>query len=66
MTADDGKSYLPYLNKLLDQCNNTYHHSINKKPININYSVLTEKIESNSKANNFKEDDGIRITIITI
>ena len=36
MTADDGKSYLPYLNKLLDQYNNTYHHSINKKPINTN------------------------------
>ena len=66
MTADDGKSYLPYLNKLLDQYNNTYHHSINKKPINTNYSVLTEKIESNSKPNNFKENDGIRITIVTI
>ena len=46
MTADDGKSYLPYLNKLLDQCNNTYHHSINKKPINTNYSVLTEKLRA--------------------
>ena len=34
MTANDSKSYFPYLNKLLDQCNNTYHHSINKKPIN--------------------------------
>ena len=24
------KSYLPYLNKLVDQYNNTYHHSIKK------------------------------------
>ena len=33
MTANDSKSYLSYLNKLVDQYNNTYHHSINKKPI---------------------------------
>ena len=44
MTANDNKSYLPYLNKLVDQYNNTYHHSINKKPINADYSALTEKI----------------------
>ena len=44
MTANDSKSYLPYLNKLVDQYNNTYHHSINKKPINADYSALTEKI----------------------
>ena len=31
MEANDSKSYLPYLNKLVDQYNNTYHHSINKK-----------------------------------
>ena len=31
MTANDTKSYLSYLNKLVDQYNNTYHHSINKK-----------------------------------
>ena len=34
MTADDSKSYLSYLNELVDQYNNSYHHSINKKPIN--------------------------------
>ena len=49
MTANDSKSYLPYLNKLVDQYNNTYHHSINKKPVNTDYSVLTEKIETNPK-----------------
>ena len=31
MTANGNKSHLPYLNKLIDQYNNTYHHSINKK-----------------------------------
>ena len=44
MTANNSKSYLVYLNKLVDQCNNTYHHSINKKPIHADYSALAEKI----------------------
>ena len=30
MTANGNKSYLSYLNKLIDEYNNTYHHSINK------------------------------------
>ena len=34
VTANNSKSYLPYLNKLADEYNKTYHHSINKKPIN--------------------------------
>ena len=33
MTATDSKSYLSYLNKLVDQYNNTYYHSINKKSL---------------------------------
>ena len=49
MTTNDSSSYLPYLNKLVDQYNNTYHHSISKKPINADYSALTE-IKTNSKA----------------
>ena len=28
MTTNDSKSYRSYLNKVVDQCNNTYHHSI--------------------------------------
>ena len=31
MTVNDSKSYLTYLNKLLDQYSNTYHHSIKKR-----------------------------------
>ena len=43
-TANDSKSYLSYLNKSVDPYNNTYHNSVNKKPINADYSVSTEKI----------------------
>ena len=42
MKANDSKSDLTYLNKLVDQYNNTYHHSIGKKAINADYSALTE------------------------
>ena len=31
MAANDRKSYLGYLNKLVDEYNNTYHRSIGKK-----------------------------------
>ena len=31
MAANDSKSDLGYLTELVDQYNNTYHHSINKK-----------------------------------
>ena len=30
MTVNLPKSYLPYLNKIVDQYNNIYHNSINK------------------------------------
>ena len=43
MTANDNKPYLPHLNKLVDQYNNTSHHSINKKPINADYSAFNKK-----------------------
>ena len=39
MTADESKFYLPFLNKLVDKYNNTYHHSINKKIINVDLSA---------------------------
>ena len=61
MTANRSKSYLLYLNKLVDQYSNTYHHSINKKPISADYSALTEKIETNHKALKFKVNDKVRI-----
>ena len=62
MTANNSKFYLPYLNKLVDQYNNTYHDSINKKPIHADYSGLTENIKSNPKAPKFKVKYRVRIT----
>ena len=32
------------MNKLVDQYENTYYHYISKKPINADYSALTEKL----------------------
>ena len=40
MTANNTKSYLNYLNKLIDEYNNTYHGSVGKKSIQAYYSVL--------------------------
>ena len=51
MKANDSNSYLPHLNKLVDQYNDIFHYSINKKPINADYSALTKKIETNPKIN---------------
>ena len=51
-----------YLNKLVDQYNNTYTHSIGKKPINADHSALTKKFDTNSKASKFKGNDRVRIT----
>ena len=50
------------MNKLVDQHNNTYHPSVGKKPINADYSALTESTEMNTKASKFKVNDRVRIT----
>ena len=42
MTANDSKSYLSYLNKLLDQCNNSYHSNF------INYKNQTVILKQKS------------------
>ena len=47
MTANDSKSYLGYLNKLVDEYNNIYHRSVGKKPIEADYSASTTEIETN-------------------
>ena len=60
MIAIDSKSYLSYLNNY--RCNNLYHHYIGEKPITADYSALTEKIETNLKAPEFKVNDRVRIT----
>ena len=62
MTANDSKSYLSYLNKLVDEYNTTCHHSIGKKPVNADYSALSAEIEMNPKAPEIKVGDTVRIT----
>ena len=50
------------MNNLVDQCNNIYQHSINKKHINADYSTLTKIIETNPRASKFKVSDRLSIT----
>ena len=63
MTANNSKSYLNYLNKLLGEYDDTYYRSIGKKPIDADYSDLTEEIESIYKAPKFRVGDRGRISI---
>ena len=46
LTSNGNKSCLCYLNKLVDEYNYSYHPSIGRKSTNVDYSALTEKIES--------------------
>ena len=62
MAANDNKCYLGYLIKLVDKYKNTYYRSISKKAIDVDYSALTEKVESSQKTPKFKADDRARIT----
>ena len=62
MTANDSKSYLGYLNKLENEHNNTYHHSIDKKPIDADFFYLAEEIESSYKSPKFNFGDWVKIT----
>ena len=62
MTANDYKSYLSQLNKLADEYNNTYHRSIGKIPIHVNYPALSESSESSHKASTFKFGNRFKMT----
>ena len=57
ITANDRKSYLSYLNKLVDQYKNIYHHFINKNLVTASYSTFTEKNETNLRAPKSKVND---------
>ena len=50
LTANDNKSYFGYLNKLVDECNNSYSNSTGKKPI-----------KTNLRAPKFKLGDTVRV-----
>ena len=60
MTANNSKSYLGYLDELVDECNNSYYHLNGKKAIDADNSALIEKIETNLKAPKFKVGDRVR------
>ena len=62
VAANDSRSYLSYLNELVDQHNNTYHRPIGEKPADGDYSTLTEKIELSHKAPKYKVGERVRIT----
>ena len=49
--------YLGYFNQLVDQYNNTSHHSIDKKSAGADFSALSKEIESTFKAPKFKVGD---------
>ena len=62
MIAIYAQSCFSCLDKLVDQCNNNYRHSVNKNPINAYYSALTEKIKTNPRVPKFKVNDRVRNT----
>ena len=42
------------LNKLVDKYNHNYHSSVSKKPIDVDYFTLTEKIGTNPTVSSFR------------
>ena len=61
MTANDGTSYVGYLNKLVNEYYNAYHCSIGKKPIDSDCSPLIYENELSHKVPKFKFGDRVRI-----
>ena len=47
MIAKNSQTYLGYLNELLNECNNSYHHPIGKNAIDGDYFAFTDKIQIN-------------------
>lgn len=65
--TDDHSKYCPgYLNELLEEQKNTYHHSIVKKPFNTYCLDFTEEVESNHKVPKFNVVDRFRVTDIEL
>ena len=62
MAANERKSYFGYLNNLVNEYDNNYHCPVDKKPVDADYSVLTEEIEWSHKSPKFKVVDRVRIT----
>ena len=66
ITDHNNNFYLGYLNKLVDEYNNTYHNiyhrSIEKNSIDDYYFASNEKTETNPKRRKHKVGDRTRIT----
>ena len=62
MTPNNSKSYLGYLNKLVDECNNSYLFCIVKHFFHAQYSFFSVDFESSYKAPKFKFGDRVMIT----
>ena len=64
MGANDSKSDVGYLNKLVDECNNNYHRCIFKQFIHADYFGLCEEFESSQKKPpKFKDGERGRVRI---
>ena len=59
LTPNNSKSDLVYLNKLVDQYNNTYCFSIDKNLLIMIILIRLKKFKTNPKAPRFKVDDGL-------
>ena len=57
MAAINKIPYLGYLNKLADECNNSYHYSFGKKPVDADYSPLTEDLNAEKIIGSFYEKE---------
>ena len=55
-TANESKCYLDYLNKLVDECNNSSNR------FHADYYALSEEFQSSHKTPKFKTDDRMKIS----
>ena len=60
VTCNHSQFYPGYLNILVDEYNNAYHHSINKNLIDPDYFSLSKEIEKNPKVPAFKVGDRVK------
>ena len=60
--ANDNKSYISYLNKLVNELMILIIVVLVEKPIDADYSALNEEIKKNLKVPKFKVDNRVKIT----
>ena len=61
LTADSKNVYLDVLNNLVDKCNNTFHRTMEMKPIDVKSDSYAEhNVDSNEKDPKYKVGDHVR------